>query len=427
MKARRFVMAMLFAVFVLPSTAGSVPAKDPVTVFAWSKKITPWGSSPRPNPSPGVYNSDLAFWEDRAYQGTYDGFRIVDISNPRNPRTLINYNQCFGNQGDVLIWEDILIRSWNDPASFGATCDGEPVMPGWEGIHIFDVSNPSNPDLLASVRTPCGSHTATGVPDVDHNRFLVYVSAISDSCHWIDIVEVRLDDPASATLLEPAMAERHCHDTGVVLGSARLAACAGHDGFSMFSLGGSRGGSLTKPKFLYSMTVPGVSIGHSASFSWDGRVLVFGHEPGGGAEPRCQESSDPRDRTMFFYQPTTGELLGTWVLNRPQSADENCTVHNYNVVPTASGRVLVSGNYQAGTRAVDFSNPQDPKPIAFVDPIPLQPRALGGDWSSYWYDGYIYQSDITRGLFVWKLDHPLVNDAVKLGHLNPQTVEFTIR
>jgi hypothetical protein len=424
--ARRLVMALLVAAVILPSAAGSEP-EDPTTVFDWSANMTPWGYSPRPNPFPGVYNSDLAFWGDRAYQGTYDGFRIVDISNPHDPRTLIDYAECFGNQGDVVVWDDLLIRSWNDPAPGGATCDGEPVTPGWEGIHIFDVSDPSDPDLLASVRTPCGSHTATGVPDVKHKRFLVYVSAVSEACEWFDIVEVPLRDPASATLLQPAMAQRHCHDTGVVLGAAMLAACSGHDGFSVFSLGGSRGGSLTKPKFLYSQVVPGVSIGHSASFSWDGRVLVFGHEPGGGAQALCQEFSNPNDRTMFFYRPTTGELLGRWVLDRPQSPEENCTVHNYNVVPTASGRVLVSGNYQAGTRAVDFSNARDPKGIAFADPIPLRPRALGGDWSSYWYDGYVYESDITRGLLVWKLDHPLVKDAMKLGHLNPQTVEFTIR
>jgi hypothetical protein len=130
---------------------------------------------------------------------------------------------------------------------------------------------------------------------------------------------------------------------------------------------------------------------------------------------------------MYFYRATTGELLGTWVLNRPQSATENCTVHNYNTVPTASGRVVVSGNYQAGTRVVDFTDPGDAEPLAFADPIPLRPPQLGGDWSSYWYNGFVYESDITRGLIVWKLDHPLVDDAQTLGHLNPQTLEFTIR
>ena len=38
---------------------------------------------------------------------------------------------------------------------------------------------------------------------------------------------------------------------------------------------------------MHHVEVPDVTIGHSAIFSTDGKILVFGHEPGGGVQPRC--------------------------------------------------------------------------------------------------------------------------------------------
>jgi hypothetical protein len=46
------------------------------------------GSAPRTNPSPTYRNSDLAFWGELAFAGHYEGFRILDISSPRNPRVV---------------------------------------------------------------------------------------------------------------------------------------------------------------------------------------------------------------------------------------------------------------------------------------------------------------------------------------------------
>ncbi|MDQ4029941.1 MAG: hypothetical protein M3168_02755 [Actinomycetota bacterium] len=427
MRKFRLALAVLFvAALVVPLTAAAAPVESAST-HVYSQNMHPLGDSPRPNPSSGVFNSDLAFWGTRAYQGTYDGFRIIDISQPDSPTALIDYDECFGNQGDVIIWNNILVRSWNSAnTSATRTCDGQPVPLGFEGLHVFDVSEPTNPELLGSVQTLCGSHTATGVPDVANNRLLVYNSASSGTCPWIDIVEVPLDDPSSASLLDVALAGRSCHDTSVILGDELLAACAGGNGFTVFSVGGPRGGSLTDPLQLYTRSVPGVSIAHSTSFSWDGEVLVFGHEPGGGSGARCQVTSAEVDKTLFFFEADTGADLGRWVLERPQTAQENCTIHNFNIVPTTKRDVLVSGNYQMGIAVVDFTDPANPRQIAYADPTPLVPTQLGGDWSTYWYDGLIYESDITRGLITWNLSDSAVAGALKLGHLNPQTQEFTI-
>ncbi len=438
----------LLAAFVLPAGGAAAPF-EAVSTFTYSQNMHPLGFSPRANtPEPAfTANSDLAFWGHLAYHGNYDGFRIVDVSAPTNPRELNDYRDCAGNQGDVIVWNTLLIRSWNSPAAAGATCDGEPVPPstldanGWEGLHVFDVSNPLDPDLVASVETLCGSHTETAVPDLAHNRLLIYNNSSSGTCPGLDIVEIPLDNPAAAHYLRFEPAGRSCHDGSVILGDTMLAACAGtisgQPGFTVWSIGGSRGGSLEDPEQLFSINVTGTTTGHSVAFSWDGKVLIFGSEPGGGSQPRCTPTGTvfpngtvqtDEMKSLFFFSTADGSFLGKWTLPRDQTLTENCTIHNYNVVPTKRGRVLVSGNYQSGIAVVDFTDPAHASEIAYADPAPLDPNMLelGGDWSSYWYDGRIYESDITRGLLIWDLSDPAVGGALKLGHLNPQTQEFTL-
>jgi hypothetical protein len=584
-----FLAAALAMVLVVPPVGAAQPPPDAVSTYTWTDNMKPKGHSARnvplanATPGAGIYNSDLAFWEKHAFQGTYEGFRIVDIRSSSRPREVINYAQCSpgttqGNQGDVVVWDDILVRSWNTPATATSSCDGQLVGEGFEGLHVFDISNPRDPDLVAQVPldelpntvtinqpssaagtyeatgaafgpaptaagfsgnvvavndgvagagTPpgtvtdgcepytvpagsialvdrgfcgfvvkaaiaqaagagamivannapgppitmggadptvtipsvmvsqadgntiraglpasgtiasnpergCGSHTATGVPDRRNDRLLVYNSSSAGGiCDFFEIIEVPLDDPEDAQLIRRVDSMHTCHDIGDILGDARRAACAGGEGARIFSLDRRDGGSLTNPVLMHHFDIPGVEIGHSAAWSWDGEVLVFGHEPGGGTQARCQASSALVDRTLYFYDHE-GNQLGTFVHPRPQTATENCTWHNYNVVPTSRGRILVSGNYQSGISVLDFTDPADVSEIAFADPAPLinpdNPAAIegGGDWSSYWYDGEIYESDMTRGLTIWELKDRAVRGARRLGHLNPQTQETTI-
>ena len=128
-------------------------------------------------------------------------------------------------------------------------------------------------------------------------------------------------------------------------------------------------------------------------------------------------------KSVFFFSTETGDLLGTWVLPRAQSAVENCTIHNYTVVPTKKRDVLTTGAYQAGTWVVDFTNPAQAKTIAWADPPPLDPNAftLGGSWGSYWYNGFVYETNITKGLKVYKVRDRALKGAEELNRLNPQT------
>lgn len=422
---RRVVLLVLVAVALivtaLPASAGH--DDDPRT-----ENLHPMGHIEEPasllNPAVGNPNihTDLAFWGNYAFQGTWLGLNVRDISAPGSPRQ-VSFTECTGNQGDVLVWEHVLVRSWNSPASSSATCDGETVPQGFEGLHVFDISNVEDPVLVGSVELECGSHTATAVPDPDNDRLLVYNSGSSNACEGIEIVEVPLGDPASAIQINFVGLDRDCHDIGVILGDAMQAACAGDDGYALLDLSES----LEDPTPVYERSVPDVGVGHSAAFSWDGEVIIFGHEPGGGVVANCQESNPDSDKSYFFFDTATGDLLGTWVLPRPQGPTENCTLHNLNVVPIRGGNdVLVHGSYQSGVSVVDFTDPTHPVELAYSDPPAIDPIDLGGAWSAYWYNNFIYETNITEGLNIFRFSGKQTAGAMRLDHLNPQTQMFTI-
>jgi hypothetical protein len=431
------LVALICGLLTFPLAAGAGHTTDP------SFNLAPLGHIEEPavlggfgGANPDI-NTDIAFWGKFAYQGNWDGFSIRNIGNPNNPFT-VSRTFCDGNQGDIAVWKNILVRSWNTPAgtpgAFGAglTCDGQAVPAGWEGVHVFDIKDKSDPELIASVETQCGSHTATLVPDKKNDRLVVY-SNVSSECNFIDIVEIPLDDPAGAGWIGSEPLEHPCHDMGVILGDVMQAACAGGDGFDQFSLGGPGGGSLDDPLHIRHVVVPTVSVGHSAAWTWDGQVIVFGHEPGGGVAAECEATDDPLKRSLFFYDADTGALLGTWTLPRTQSSTENCTLHNYNVIPTKKRYIVSLGAYQAGTWVVDFTDPAAAFTLAWSDPPP-KPVPPGtpfccdvtGSWSSYWYNREIYESNIGEGLNIFK---PLFQQpgARNVQHMNPQTQEFSFK
>jgi hypothetical protein len=440
------------AMLALPALAGADHATRPHTQNVHALGHSPdFGSFLLPDGQRDA-NSDLAFQGKLAFHGDYDGFRIIDISDPDDPR-LISRTRCNGDQGDIVVWGDILVRAWNAPKAVDRNCDGTTVPAGFEGMHIFDISNLADPELVGEVELSarpqadspgCGTHTLTLVADRANNRAIIYnatsggnplLPPAEQACDWIDIIQVPLGNPGAASHLrrEPLEGGHAAHDNGVILGDVnKLAVASGHMS-NVFDIGanGTPGGSLDDPAPLYTIEEPGVDgvVGnwHSAAFTWDGEVVIMGWEPGGGAAPECEATDPPVKKSAFFYDADTGAKLGQWTLPRPQSAAENCTIHNYNTVPLRSGRyVLVSGNYQAGTWVTEFTNPASPVTLGWSDPPPLVPTQLGGAWSSYWYNNFIYESEISKGLNVFRFSGSETGGAIRLPHLNPQTQEFSL-
>ena len=370
----------------------------------------------------------------------------------------------------MVVHRNILVRTWDSSsttgANAGATCMGEPVtdagLTGFEGIHIWDISNPEAPVYVRKVRMSgsgngegapavgCGAHTATGVPDDARGNFYLYVGGSSGTCTGMDVVRIPLDAPQNSAYLRRADAGRQCHDNNVITGNLNLAMCAGGNGFSVFKWDPNRPadeagtpeapGGIANPTLLRSVATGGTGIAHSGSFTYDGKALIVGHEPGGGTGAECDPNDTVSERSLLFYEVATGNRLGSLVRDgngsqpgrpRLQTSTENCTWHNFNVIPTYKGYYAVSGNYESGISVIDFTNPAVATEIAFADPAeyntsttpPTTPSTTptAGNWSSHYYNGRIYESDIRRGVLVWELDHDAMRRVRTPDMSNPQT------
>jgi hypothetical protein len=410
-----------------------------------------------PPSDPTVRQSDLAFWGKLAVAGNYRGFRIIDISSPANPKVVTDF-ECNGAQGDVSIWGDLVFQSVDTPQSSG-DCDSTNVTvatPGmFEGVRIFDVSDLSSPEHIASIPTDCGSHTHTLVPDEANNRVVIYVSsyplggvgsAAGSPCRSLEqdpidgghskvgIIEVPLDDPANATVTYydldddtewatylGAFTFRACHDISVFV-ELDLAAAACMSEGQLWDIS-----DPLHPEFLWrydneAIQPANIDLFHSASFSWDGTIVAFGDESGGGGAARCVNPNDDQGR-IWFVDTATGDELGSYKI--PRSEPGICTMHNFNFIPLRGSNVLVSSAYTGGTTVVDVDALLAGASEAEAEIGFYKPHG-GNAWSSYWYNGFIYAND-NRGVDTFLLSDKARAGARKLPYLNPQTQMSVIR
>lgn len=448
----------------------------------------------------GATNSDLAFWGNRAYAGNYGGFRIFAISDPAEPELLSDV-KCDGPQNDVSVWANrILVLSvdtvMTSPECGAARAPAADVTnpANWEGLRIFDVSNPTSPRHIASVYQDCGSHTHTLVPDLKRNRLLVYNSSYSlrsgPTCgpvagpangrsplHGvIQVVEIPLAHPERAhEIAEPKISYpgdpdnqfdptehgvppgifnplRACHDIGVNV-PARLVAGACVEQAQVWRLLPNGLPDTEHPLWVFDNPTdtdgPGggdtaADFWHSATFTWDGKIVNFSDESFGDGCPTVTEVTDPTTGVTspsdtgrtYFLDADSGTELSQFMIPRPE-AGAYCTTHQGNVVATRDRYLLVQAWYMGGADVIDFTDPTKPKEIAFWDFAP--DGATGSDnWSHYWYEGPrlshglvtygqdgVHNPPTGRGFESFFVDLPF--QTVGLGHLNPQTQERSLR
>ena len=172
-----------------------------------------------------------------------------------------------------------------------------------------------------------------------------------------------------------------------------------------------------------------MTIGHSAGFTWDGEVLIFGHEPGGGGQAQCQATSPLVNRTLFFFDADTGARWARSSIRGRRRASRTAW-HNYNMVPTSKRYVIVSGNYQSGISVVDFTDPGNAFEVA-CRPGPAGQPGQPGRHRTRW--GLVDHatgttggstSPTSRGLLIWDLRQG--GGRQKARPPEPQTQEFTI-
>lgn len=175
------------------------------------------------------------------------------------------------------------------------------------------------------------------------------------------------------------------------------------------------------------------SYWHSATFSNDGSKILFTDEWGGGGGPKCRET-DPMEWGANAYFTIDEEnkmhFQSYYKLPVPQTEQENCVAHNGSLIPVPGRDIFVQSWYQGGISITDWTDPANVIEIAYHDrgPVSADQMQMGGSWSVYWYNGYIYNSEIARGLDVFELvpsgflteNEIAAANTVQLEYLNAQ-------
>ncbi|HEX3093388.1 MAG TPA: hypothetical protein VHW72_12230 [Candidatus Angelobacter sp.] len=416
-------------------------------------------------------NSDLAFQGNHLFQGNFYGVGIYDISNPAKTKMLTTLVCPGGQGDvsvykNLLFMSVEMPNGRLDCGTQGFPPDPQqpegaekpkagPVPSAqkdrFRGVRIFDISDIKNPRQVAAVQTCRGSHTHTLVIDPnDKDNVYIYVSGTSyvrkpeelagcldedtgkdpnTALFRIDVIKVPVAAPQEAKIVsnprvfmdartgaingltnggthgkkgpEKPKDTNQCHDITVYSAVGLAAGACSGNGILLDIK------DPVNPKRVDAVNDPNYSYWHSASFSNDGKKVVFTDEWGGGLGPRCR-ANDPNvwgADAIFTIANDKMNFQSYYKMPAAQSDTENCVAHNGSLVPVPGRDIEVQAWYQGGISVVDFTDPAHPFEIAYFDRGPIDPKmmVLGGDWSAYWYNGHIYASEIARGLDVFEL------------------------
>jgi hypothetical protein len=161
------------------------------------------------------------------------------------------------------------------------------------------------------------------------------------------------------------------------------------------------------PRRLAAVSDSNFSYWHSATFNNDGTKILFTDEWGGGGAPKCRSFDKPEWGADALFTLDNGQMTfqSYYKMMAPQTENENCVAHNGSLIPVPGRDIMVQSWYQGGVSVFDWTDAAHPKEIAFFDRGPSDSTKMGpgGTWSAYWYNGYIYSSEIARGLDVLEM------------------------
>lgn len=407
-------------------------------------------------PLVGGTGTDIAFQGRYAFVGNYLGFTIYDIKHPRKTR-IVSQVLCPGSQNDVSVKGDLLFLSTDSRRSddsCASTSQNDGSKPYWEGMKIFDISDKRAPRYLKSVATACGSHTHTLVPAKRGGVVYLYVSSYGPSgtisgCQpphdKISIIKVPLRHPTAARVVatpvlfpdggnpgEPdqefpnrTSATTGCHDITVYPDKDLAAGACMGDGV-LFDIS-----DRTAPREINRVQDnENFAFWHSATFNNAGTKVIFTDELGGGGAATCNaEIGQERGADGIYDIVGRGDhrrlvFRSYFKIDRYQTDEENCVAHNGSLIPVRGKDIMVQSWYMGGVQVWDFTNSAHPKKIGFWERGPAaDPQTSGGTWSAYYYNGYIYSSDLGKGLDVLRINDRRTNPAkhVRFDELNVQT------
>jgi hypothetical protein len=439
-----------------PERQQNAAATPPTPTAATPAAATPAAAAPAtPAPPSGLdfANSDLAFSADHLFIGNFHGFNAYNIEEPAKARLLASV-VCPGGQGDVSVYGKLLFMSVEQTrgrVDCGTKGVAETVSAErFRGVRIFDISDARKPKQIAAVQTCKGSHTHTLVVNPkDKANVYIYGSGTGQvraaeelagcsggdadkdpntALFSIDVIQVPLAAPQTAKVVnrprifsdpvtgniaglwqggnygpgtQTSNITRACHDITVYpeLGLAG-GACGGNGILLDIS-------DPVHPTRLDHVGDKNFAYWHSATFNNDGTKLLFSDEWGGGTRPRCR-AGDPLNwgaDAIFEIVDRKLKFASYYKMPAPQTEQENCVAHNGSLIPVPGRDIMVQAWYQGGLSVFDFTDAANPVEIAFFDRGPIDAKDLytGGYWSTYWYNGHIYGSEIARGVDVFKL------------------------
>jgi hypothetical protein len=412
-------------------------------------------------------NSDMAFQGNHLFQGNFYGVNIFDISNPAKASLLTTMVCPGGQGDPSVYKNLLFLSVEMPNGRLDCGTQGfppEPPRPAdqpkkkappaaqkdrFRGVRIFDISDIRNPKQVAAVQTCRGSHTHTLVVDPnDKNNVYVYVSGTSfvrqprelagcsdekdpgkdpnTALFRIDVIKVPVAAPQDAKIvssprvfIDPRTGALNGLNNGGTHGKDKPADTNQCHDITVYAAIGLAAGACSgngllldikdpvHPKRVDAVNDPNYSYWHSASFSNDGSKVLFTDEWGGGLGARCRPN-DPNKwgaDAIFTLKDNKLSMASYYKLPAAQGDSENCVAHNGSLIPVPGRDIEVQAWYQGGVSIVDFTDPAQPVEIAYFDRGPIDPNVLilGGDWSAYWYNGYIYGSEIARGLDVFEL------------------------
>ena len=413
--------------------------------------VTGPSSPTRPAVALNFANSDLAFSGTLVFVGNFNGFNTYDIETPKKPLLFASV-VCPGGQGDVSVYGHLLFMSVEETRGrVDCGTEGVPETASPErfrGVRIFDISDVKKPKQIATVQTCRGSHTHTLVVNPkDSENVYIYGSGTSrvrsgdelagcssekedpnTSLFSIDVIQVPLASPAKARIVnrprifadprtgaisglwpggdhgpgtqKTSLTDR-CHDITVFPEKGLAAgACSGNGILLDIS-------DPVHPERLDAVADPNFAFWHSATFNNDGTKVIFTDEWGGGTRPRCRATDQMTWGADAVFDIVDRKLTfgGYFKMPAAQTDTENCVAHNGSIIPVPGRDIMAQAWYQGGVSVFDFTDSAHPVEIAFFDRGPLDPTKLivGGFWSTYWYNGYIYATEIARGLDIFKL------------------------
>lgn len=331
--------------------------------------------------------SGNGLWIDEASDTLYAtragaGLYIYDISDPADPKELA---QLVEPARDV----DVMHRGNATYALLAA---------GSDGIHIVDVTNRTDPQLVTTA-DEWGSHNLAvvpGTPYVYDSTAVSPVSKVQDG-GVVPVLDLsNVTDPEWTTFPIPrevngvTTQSNGCHDV-VVRVDLGQAFCAG--GGSAGMTYGHGGGETfiwdisddpTDPEWVGAADHPSIMYHHQAVASHDGDTLLVNDE---FIAPNCNRADDVKQSTAAVWvfdisDPSSPEQVGYVQADAPTNVP-NCGSHFGDVV--ADRDVATWGWYGGGSLLIDFAQADQPE-------ILDRKMGVGSVWDARYHDGHAFSN-----------------------------------